>query len=121
MKKGKCEICKKVVKKGEGITITTDGLKNHTRMHQECFDEMWADFMNLDKPAEATKQEKTRPSMQGEPEIIKLGEKEKDNTTTCDNCGKTITLKKAVSEYCGSGCYDWFCNEECQQAFINKS
>ena len=106
MKKTKCEICKKVVKKGEGITITTDGLKTPARMHQECFDEMWGDYMDLDKLDDSPKNKKTE---------------EKNYTTTCDNCGKTITLKKAVSEYCGSGCCDWFCNEECQQAFRNKS
>ena len=104
MKKTKCEICKKVVKKGEGITITTDGLKNHTRMHQECFDEMWADFMNLDKSDDSPKNKKAQ---------------EKDYTTTCDNCGKIMPLKNAIKLRCGCRCYDYFCDEECKQAFIN--
>ena len=48
-----------------------------------------------------------------------MAKKFKEPTTTCDNCEKTILTKTAIKEPCGCGCHDYFCDEECQQEYID--
>jgi len=105
LKEKDCQICKKEVKEGEGISIKTDKIKGKTRMHNECFDEMWADYMELDKD-----------NGQNKPDKVK-----EEPYTTCDNCETKINIKEAIKEYCGCGCNNYFCDENCQQEFRDKN
>ena len=47
-KKRICEMCGKSVLEGKGIRIETDFIIGNTNMHQNCFDSMWSEYMNLD-------------------------------------------------------------------------
>lgn len=41
--------------------------------------------------------------------------------TECDGCGKPLKRSEALKVYCGSGCYDYFCDETCSQKFEDRS